>query len=823
MKVIGLDLGTASIGWAVVDLAKGEIKGSGARIFPEGVDRDKSKREESKNAKRRLKRQARRQGFRRKMRRKMLANVLISNEMFPQVDGFEKEMQSLRLKAELRAFFHIDPYEKRAAGAEGKKLSLMELGRVFYHIGQRRGFQANLKAADAEDGAMQTGKPEEGKSGINETEEGIKKFRTLGSYLYSLRPSENHSDPRRRNRYTNRDMYQREFDVIWDQQKSHHPEILTDELRSKIGDHKTGILFFQRPLKSQKHTIGKCPFEKKKTRCSKSNILFELLRTHQFINSIRFADSVLSSDQKEIVFELFKTKNNACKFKVIKKKLQLENAKFNYENDYNIPVMKSFASLRKAFGAKDWDAKSLEEQEFIWHIKWQATNREWLENYARDHWNLTDKAIAGLVKFKMADEYAHLSKRAIRQILPWMEKGLEYHTAVVLGGIARAFGADAWADLGESDQNALIVQVDRDILRKKSKEITQKDRLKNYLRDEYGLSRNALNKLYHHSDLRIDLEQRDRLANPPNLRNPIVNSALWEVKRVVNALIEEYGKPDQIRVELARELKSSKQHREDIWRNNLDRENERNAFKIELLEKNIAVNPRNIQKISLWHECQKTCPYTGDSISFNDLFGQQLFEVEHIVPRSRSLNDSYANKTLCHINENSRKGNKTPYETYSGNERTWEEIKARTKKLLPFRKYQHFVKKNRPELEEFISRQLNDTRYISRASSSYLQSICNDVRVVGGGVTAILRRNWGLNSILSPGQKVEGLPDGEYAFGFDKEEQLIAYEAITPSTQKAVVEKMKKNAVVVTGRSKAGKYCTTNLASITDTMPLMLW
>ena len=110
MKVIGLDLGTASIGWAVVDLAKGEIKGSGARIFPEGVDRDKSKREESKNAKRRLKRQARRQGFRRKMRRKMLANVLISNEMFPQVDGFEKEMQSLKLKAELRAFFHIDPY-----------------------------------------------------------------------------------------------------------------------------------------------------------------------------------------------------------------------------------------------------------------------------------------------------------------------------------------------------------------------------------------------------------------------------------------------------------------------------------------------------------------------------------------------------------------------------------------------------------------------------------------------------------------------------------------------------------------------------------------
>ncbi len=803
MRILGLDLGTNSLGWAYIDTSNQKIIGTGARIFPEGVDRDKLKREVSKNEKRRLKRQTRRQGFRRRMRREALAKALMKANMFPEVQNLREALQALHLNAKLKGFFQIDPYEKRLEAAKGNKLSLLEFGRVLYHLGQRRGAQENLRAGE-EDGAIFTGKIAEGKTGINETEEGIAEHGTLGAYLASLEPSKNFEHARRRNRYTRRSMYQREFDHIWELQEKHHPETLTPELRKKIGDHKKGILFYQRPLKSQKHTIGKCPFEPKKARVSCSSIDFEIFRAWQFINSIRFAEKALIPDQKDQVYQLFLSQTKKFKFKAIKKKLNLLDGKFNYEDDHNIPPMISNTNFRKLFGAKVWDEKSDEEKEFIWHIKWQASTKDWLAAYAKNNWGFNEKQIATLCKFRLSEEYAHLSKKAIRQINPWLEKGFEYHTAAVLGGIERAFGQEAWNELGETQQNQLIQNIFT-IVRPANTELSQKDRLRNYLRDEYGLSRNQLNKLYHHSDLRIDLEKKERLADPPNLRNPIVNSVLWEVKRVVNSIYDKYGAPDQIRVELAREMKSSKKHREDTWLNNKEREKERNRYKEELLENNLKINPRNVQKMALWYECNKTCPYTGDSIGLSQLFRDGTFEIEHILPRSRSLNDGFNNKTLCHTRINAVKGNKTPFEFYGNDEKEWEKVKTRVKALLPYPKYKHFIRKQHDDLDGFIDRQLNDTRYISRATKSYLESISLDVRVVTGGVTSVLRKMWGLNSILSPSKTIDGLEDGEYAICFNKEMQIIECTSIEPSTANKEIEKLKKKGIVVTGRSRKGK------------------
>lgn len=161
------------------------------------------------------------------------------------------------------------------------------------------------------------------------------------------------------------------------------------------------------------------------------------------------------------------------------------------------------------------------------------------------------------------------------------------------------------------------------------------------------------------------------------------------------------------------------------------------------------LNPRrdDIIKYNLWEECGKICPYTGKTISQAALFGSNPeFQVEHILPYDRSLDDSYMNKTLCHVIENRKKGNQTPYETYSPDEEKYEQIKQRIK-VLPWPKRRKFLKKE-INLDECINRELNDTRYICKEVVGYLKELGVSVRGTKGRITSELRHQWGLNSIL---------------------------------------------------------------------------
>ena len=152
------------------------------------------------------------------------------------------------------------------------------------------------------------------------------------------------------------------------------------------------------------------------------------------------------------------------------------------------------------------------------------------------------------------------------------------------------------------------------------------------------------------------------------------------------------------------------------------------------------------------------CPYTNKVIRITDLLGSQnLFQIEHIVPWSVSLDDSFMNKTLSESNFNRLKGERTPYEFYQQNSDpelwnadSWDEIERRAYSLLPYPKAKRFTMKKRPDDQEFISRQLNDTRYIGIKAASILSQICDDVMVMPGQMTAELRRLWGLNNIIQP-------------------------------------------------------------------------
>lgn len=668
-KILGLDLGTNSIGWAIIDDAAEEIIDSGVRIFQEGVNRSNTGSELSKNADRRNARQIRRQFQRRRMRRQSLAKYLE-----------EIGLYDTNQKNEINK---INPYEVRAKSL-GKMLEPFELGRALQHINQRRGFKSNRKTGDNEDSKVFTG-GNEGVIGINETQKAMQEqnCRTLGEYLFQL----DSKTSRRRNRYTHRAMYIHEFNLIWDHQQPFYPEILTDEHKDFIY-HK---IFDQRKLKSQKHTVGKCSLEPKKHASPKSSPVFQHFRILEQLSRITISTperdrSMLTTEEWEILkTALFQKKE--IKFPTIRKLLGLpSNCRINIEDLGKLEGHKTYYSLKACFGQEMWAKLSDEKKYEIWHTLHFSDSEEWLKRYASDKWGLSTEQTGRILKVQLEQGYARLSHKALSKLIANWKPGLAYDKVVEASG-------------------------------------------------------------YHFSQNTNAENLKEKLPIPENIRNPIVMKALYEVRQVVNCLIDEFGKPDVVRVELARELKQGKRIRDKQRIENFKRQRKADSVRSFLSTELEFQHPtrEDVQRYLLWEECDKICPYTGKSISVNALFGTE-FQIEHIIPYSRSLDDSMANKTLCYWEENQEKHNKIPYEAYSGNEKRYAEIIHRVEKKLKHKLHKFLLK---TVDDDFVSQQLNDTAYISRATAQYLKEVFPKVQGVKGGTTARLRHFWGLNSILS--------------------------------------------------------------------------
>lgn len=770
-KILGLDLGTNSIGWALIDDVQNKILGVGSRIFPMGVENlgEGEGREMSKNAGRTGARGVRRQFFRRRLRKKILLKALSENKMCPMVAAdFEDWKKTKEFPSEkLSSWFALNPYELRQK-ALNEKLSLEEIGRIFYHLIQRRGFLSNSRKGGTDDGAIFKGNSKEGKIGITETQESIQD-KTLGSYLFEIYPKENqpfkNGLERIRNRYTTRKMYVDEFELIWNKQSQFH-SALNEELKIKFGGRKLdgytedGILFHQRPLRSQKHLVGNCAFEPTKTKCPISAIPFEQFRVWQWVNTVEYNGKKISQEEKEKIVE-FLYSNEKPEFKKIRKVIGKESAefKFNYKDEDKIAGTHTISNLsnKKYFGKK-WFEFSEKEQEDIWHVLYFFDSKSNLKEYALKKWNFTDEQAESISKFNVKDGYSSLSRKAISNILPFLRLGFTYDVAVVLGGIKNVFGSD-WGNLSDEKRNFLIDNV-YDIVRSKTKGGFI-DFIKDILRNDYNISDNQLRKLYHHSATINVSELLEKLPIGKEadkeiqaIRNPIVITALFELRKLINEIIEDHGKIDEIKVEMARDLKVSKSQRNKIRKeqNRLERENDR--VKDRLIENNIRITHDNILLYKLWEECKKTCPYTGNPISVTQLFSGEV-QIEHIHPWSRSLNDSFSNKTLCYADENRKKGNKTPFEFYGSDEANWSSIKERALKLFSdtkeypnaYQKFKLFVQQKFDD--DFSARQLNDTRYISKEAKNYLSKICKNVMVSPGQATSNLRQKWGLNHILN--------------------------------------------------------------------------
>jgi len=872
-KILGLDLGTNSIGWAVVEKMgeneKGKILSCGSRIFPEGVENlGQGEREKSLNAQRRESRQTRRGFFRHRLRRIKLLDTLIELQMCPlSIDELKNWKLYDKTKGKSgKQFPHSvafiqwlkqNPYELRTR-ALSDNLSLDELGRIFYHLIQRRGFLSSRKEKDT--GAIFKGKDD--KVGIEET---MKKIgnETLGKYLHSILPK--HGEPyktitdeagkelRVRNRYTLRDMYIAEFKQIWDKQAAQlglqnkvkrveRQLILKGNLKSKKNQHrlnyllqkygnenitmkgntisisyqkpleeffagkiytenetlkhksKDSLLFFQRPLRSQKGLLSKCSFEGKKyfdkksdkwfvsgpTPCPVSHPVYEEYRAMQFINNIEYgSEKRLDDFQRKNLLDLFNSKKANFEFSEIAKELKMNSEKFNFDMKSKVPANKTTAQIKPLFDEKTWS----QNKEQIWHCFYTYNDSDKLIEKLQKDFGLKikdfDKDFDKVDGISIEEGYSSVSIRAINNILPFLHKGYKFSMAVILGGVRNAFrdtidgeAYDRWENFAHkhTDIEKNICKIAGD---KNNKEGEAIERIKKYLIENFSfeLESKCFKKLYHHSqDIEVK-ELKQKVGKVENLRNPVVQQTLNELKRLVNKILTEFRqkypdfKFDRINVELGRDLKNGKIKRQQIQKviNENTELNEKAREK--LTEFGLSHTRDNIQKFLLYDEIQKRngiaiCPYTNKTIGLNDLLGRDnKFQIEHIVPLSTSLDDSFGNKTLCDAKFNGMKGNLTPYEFYQKNQdaaiwgaKTWDEIRERAFKLLPYNKAKRFSMEKIAEKSNFIERQLNDTRYISRKAKEILSEICTDVRVLPGTLTAELRHLWGLNNILQPAE-----------------------------------------------------------------------
>ncbi len=691
-KRLGLDLGSNSIGWALLDMDdSAKILGAGVRVFPEGVDRDKKGGELSKNETRRVARGMRRQLIRRAKRKRRFRKLLVEARLLPPCSAFQAG-EPQRVEWERQAFQASDPYVLRRR-ALSEPLRPDELGRALLHLCQRRGFLSNRKAD-------RDNKKEASKmlAEISQLEAQIKDSGagTLGEHLAAL--ASTNPLARLRGRHTRRGMYEHEFNAVWSAQQPHHQEAMTEDLRKKLHH----ILFHQRPIRVPKSVVGLCELEPNRRRCPRADRRAQRFRMLQEVNNLLLIDEhgeerPLTPEERGSLLEYLAAADKRS-FEDIRKILRFDQSvQFNLERGKrkNLLGMQTDKAMshKSRFGPA-WAAMDDERKNRIVRCILDEEETTVL-HLAQTQWNLSEEQAQCVLEAELPAGYMAFSREAVAKLLPHMERGLPL--------------------MSDDGTPSAISEA-------------------GYLRpDQRGVQR------------------LERLPLPPDLPNPIVRQALHEVRKVINAILCEYGPIDEIHIELAREVKGSLEQRaEYIWRTR-EREDRRNKAADAIREQGAAPTRESINRYLLWAEQGGECVYSGKPISLAQLLGGEA-DLDHILPKPRSLDDSMMNKVVCFRSANAEKGNRTPYEWLAEtNPVRYEQICLRARKMPYYGKYRKFLQKE-VKLEDFVHRQLTDTAYISKAVRQYLQPLVpdplKDMLCTKGQLTAELRHDWGLNTIL---------------------------------------------------------------------------
>jgi len=589
---------------------------------------------------------------------------------------------------------------------------------------------------------------------------------TVGQYLMAqLDENPNNS---LKNRVFYRQDYLDEFNIIWDKQTEYHEE-LTDELKKEIRDI---IIFYQRRLKSQKGLISFCEFEskqikieidgKEKTKtiglrvCPRSSPLFQEFRVWQTLNNIEVTGkenkekrelyqeekellaielSIKKSLTKENVLKLLSFQNpkeldlnfksingnetQAALFNAYQQIIELSGHDIDFSkkssNEITTSVGEVFSSLGINTEILYFDSnKPLDEQPVykLWHLLYSFegdksnTGNENLVNKLMELYGFDKDSAKVLANVTFVDDYSSLSAKAIREILVHLKEGNKYDVACGYAGYRHS-------------KSSLTKD---EIAAKKYKD-------------------------------RLDILQKN------SLRNPVVEKILNQMINVINTIIDSYGKPDEIRVELARELKKNADEREELTKAISRATKEHEDIKI-ILQKEFGiknVSRNDIIRYKLYKELESNGYKTlySDTYIPRERLYSKGFDIEHIIPQSRLFDDSFSNKTIELRSINIEKGNNTAYDFIknkygeSGLEDYLKRIdslfKADSSKKAKLKK----LKTQESEIQAgFIERDIRDTQYIAKKAKNILEDLVPRVVSTTGSITDRLRQDWQLVDVM---------------------------------------------------------------------------
>lgn len=761
---LGLDIGTNSIGWCAVTLdsegCPSGVLDAGVRILTPNDEAGRDpKSKASLAASRRAARGARRRRDRFVRRRDRLMAVLLEAGLMP-ADPEER-----------KALEKLDPHWLRKRALD-HPLELHEIGRALFHLNQRRGFKSN-RIADSdndEKSAM--------KQGSRTLEAAIGKVgapRTLGEFLAkrNQRDSEGYRIDDDGNRikggappepvrfrptaeggknlydfYPTRALVGDEFEKIWTKQQRFHGDALYDDLKKKI----ECLLLDQRPLKPQ--VVGRCTLRPEKEaiapygfdidlgeRAPKAHPLFQRFRVLQDVCQLRVVRpgirerSLTLPERDAIAAALMQRSGNTVSFEALRKALKLpSDARFNYERSgrKGFPPDQTAAKLgaKKAFG-KAWRGllreRRIEIVERLLAVEDEGDLCVWLRN----GFDLDGETAERIANTRLPQGHGQFGRSALRELVAVMEtESVE----------------TADPETGEIYPRPLTYD----------EAVERIGRHHSDLRPERRASLPYYGEiLARHVVSRPSAEEgsQEQIGRVPN---PTVHIGLNQLRKIVNALIETYGPPREIVVELARELKLNKRRKDEITKlNRENREaNDRRRQELEGLE--LGNTHDNRLRLRLYDElpaAERVCVYSGTPISKEMLFGGGI-EIDHILPYSRTLDDDFTNKVLCTRQSNREKGNRPPAEVWK--DEALREIAERAERLFS-KKAWRFAPDAMERFEErggIATRHLTDTQHMSRLAKTYLEHVCERVDTSPGRLTAMLRGRWGLNDLL---------PDHNYA------------------------------------------------------------
>ncbi|MFD1552468.1 type II CRISPR RNA-guided endonuclease Cas9 [Putridiphycobacter roseus] len=882
-KVLGLDLGTTSIGWALVNEVKdgnSEIIKLGVRVNPLTVDEQtdfEKGRPLSTNADRTLKRGARRNLQRFKQRREHLIELLIFNKLIAD-DALLTEVgkntthNTLQLRAQ----------------AATQKVSLEDFAKILLTINKKRGYKSSRKAKNDEEGSLIDGmaiakelyeanltpgeyvynllKEEkkfipdfyrsdlqsefhkvwnvqkqfypnlltdkllielEGK-GSNATwaickdpfsiegiklegkreEIKLKKYElrtialqekinlehlaivlqeinnnlnnssgylgaisdrskalyfnneTVGENLYRQIQENFHTSLK--NQVFYRQDYLDEFEQIWETQAKYHTE-LTEKLKAEIRD---VIIFYQRKLKSQKHLIAECEFEKYHKAIPKSSFLFQEFKIWQNINNLVFTNKLtkeqktLSEDDRELLFAELNIRGNLKETEVLKffgygpkewKSNYTEGVEGNRTNEslYNIyqhilteegygfdwnkrsalEIKEEVRQVFKQIGIEpkildfDVNLNKVDKQESyqLWHLLYSAEDDHKIDEADKFKYGNSNVAIKKILERKygiepkygnlfanmsLQQDYGSLSAKAIKKIIPFLQSGNDYAEA---------------CRLAEYNHSSSLT----------------KEELKNR-----------------------QLKEKLELVPKNSLRNPVVEKILNQMINVINEIVNTYGKPDEIRIELARELKKSAKQRAEMT-SYINKATKANDDFRKLITKEFGIpNPtkNDVVRYKLYEELKRNgykTIFSNQYIEKKDLFSKKI-DIEHIIPKALLFDDSFSNKTLAFREVNLKKGARTgidfitddynsELESYN---RRIENLYDKGKGSISKGKFEK-LKTSREKLPEgFIERDLKNSQYIAKKAKEMLFEVFENVITTNGNITSKLREDWDLINVM---------------------------------------------------------------------------